>query len=151
MKELRTDIDRNNKYTLELLKAKVTPDKVTKYINRIRDSRTAIKDIMNIALLAQQELNLLRHILNVVPGKLEDKFLKYGWKLSNCLFRLNMVLAPNEKEALSKACSFKDEKGNDKSPKQVCNNINNFLEGIKINKWQQEDDKKQGDEFTYPQ
>ena len=48
MKELRTDIDRNNKYTLELLKAKVTPDKVTKYINRIRDSRTAIKDIMNM-------------------------------------------------------------------------------------------------------
>ena len=99
--------------------------------------------------MAQQELNLLRHILHVLPGKLEDKFLKYGWKLSNCFFRLNMVLAPNEKEALSKACSFKDEKGSDKSPKQVCNNIHNFLEGIKTNKWQQEDDKKQGDEFTY--
>lgn len=108
-----------------------------------------ISEKIQRALLAQQELNLLRHILNVVPGKLEDKFLKYGWKLSNCLFRLNMVLAPNEKEALSKACSFKDEKGSDKSPKQVCNNIHNFLEGIKTNKWQQEEDKKQGDEFTY--
>ena len=43
-----------------------------------------ISEKIQRALLAQQELTLLRYILHVVPGNPKDKFVKYGWKVSNC-------------------------------------------------------------------
>ena len=71
MENLRADTDRNTEYTLEFFKAGIHSEKIQKYVERFRNMREDIKDIINAiqdintgfisekiqrAFLAQQEL-----------------------------------------------------------------------------------------------
>lgn len=59
------------------------------------------------------------------------------------------IIALNEKEAFTIASSFRDDKGNERSPKQVCNSIAQFLDSLMKSKFQQDEDKTKVNDFVY--
>ncbi|KAK8897310.1 hypothetical protein M9Y10_015251 [Tritrichomonas musculus] len=62
---------------------------------------------------------------------------------------LERIIALNEKEALTIASSFRDDKGNENSPKKVCNSIAQFLDSLMKSKFQQDEDETKVNDFVY--
>ena len=172
-KELRNDVDRSVKYTIKLKKLDLAPRKVAKYINKVHDIK---KDMANLkkalpsgsptndsfaeklkrSKLIERELENLRNMLDTLAANdqktVEEQtklFKSYGWKLSNCIYRMTPYISAEEKEKLDNACnSVRNDKR--QSPKHVMKAIQNFIDTIKNNIYQRNSDMKlKGKEFQY--